>query len=342
MSNNANGLNLRFLRSWEGLLTLILVIVVLLNIRLSPFFLHGDNLINLFGVSIEKIIVALTMTFIIINGEIDLSVASVMGLAASFMAWLTDKGMAFPTALLFGLLIGLVCGLINGFLIAYLELPSLVVTLAGLIAYRGVARILLEDRSFTGIPPWYNDLGTQPFLGPLPLALVIFFVLFAVAIVVLHFSAFGRYVFVIGNNKDAARMSGVQVRRIKMMLFIASSLVAALAGLLYVSRLGAVRASIAEGFELDIITIVLLGGVSIFGGTGTLVGVGLSILLILSLRNGMSLAGVTGNTQNSIIGLILILSVLIPNLAQQANQTWKRREYVSRPKEQSITRESLP
>ena len=334
--------NLRFLRSWEGLLSLILIVAILINIQLSPFFLHGDNLINLFGVSIEKIIVALPMAFIIINGEIDLSVASVMGLAASLVAWLTGQGMAFPLALLFGLLVGVACGAINGLFVAYLEMPSLVVTLAGLIAYRGIARILLEDRSFTGIPAWYNALGTQPLLGPFPLALLVFFGLFVIAVIILHYSAFGRVAYVIGNNKDAARMSGVQVRRVKMTLFIASGLISALAGLLYVSRLGAVRASIAEGFELDIITMVLLGGVSIFGGAGTLVGVGLSILLILSLRNGMSLASVSGNTQSSVIGLILILSVLIPNLAQQANDAWKRRGYESRARDKPITKESTP
>jgi len=152
MSSSPNRRNLHFLQNWEGLLSLILIVVILINIQLSPFFLHGDNLINLFGVSIEKIIVALPMAFIIINGEIDLSVASVMGLAASLAAWLTDHGMAFPTALLFGLLVGMACGAINGLFVAFLEMPSLVVTLAGLIAYRGIARILLEDRSFTGIP----------------------------------------------------------------------------------------------------------------------------------------------------------------------------------------------
>src|SRR5207302_2307486 len=132
--------------------------------------------------------------------------------------------------------------------------------------------------------------------------------------VILHYSAFGRVTYVIGNNKDAARMSGVQVRRIKMTLFIASGFISALAGLLYVSRLGAVRASIAEGFELDIITMVLLGGVSIFGGSGTMAGVILSILVVLNLRNALALANATGNTQAGVIGALLILSVLVPNL----------------------------
>src|SRR5260221_8286458 len=173
--------NREWVRSWEVLLAIILVFVVGINIQLSPFFINGENLINLFGVSIEKIIVALVMTFVIINGEIDLSVASVMGLAASLCAWMALKGASFPLALLIGLLAGLVCGAVTGFFVAYVKLPSLVVTLPGLIGYRGIARLLLEDNSFTGIPVWYNNLGTQPFLGPFPLALVIFFVLFIVA-----------------------------------------------------------------------------------------------------------------------------------------------------------------
>ncbi len=168
---------------------------------------------------------------------------------------------------------------------------------------------------------------------------MIFFVLFVVAAVVLHFSAFGRYVFVIGNSRDAARFSGVDVRRIKLLVYVMSGLTASLAGLLYVSRLGAVRASLAEGFELDIITMVLLGGVSIFGGSGSLIGVGLSILVVLSLRNGMSLSGVTGNTQTSIIGGVLILSVLIPNLLREADQFRHRRNAVARPAKIAITKE---
>lgn len=336
----ANGRNWDWLKSWEALLMGLLIVVVLYNLVNSPFFLRGDNLINLFGVSIEKVIVALVMTFVIINGEIDLSIASIMGLTATLCAWLAMRGFDFSLALLLSLSAGLICGALNGFFVAYLGLPSLVVTLAGLIGYRGVARLLLEDKSFTGIPAWYNQLGTQPVLGPFPLSLLIFFALFIIALIVLHFSAFGRYVYVIGNNRDAARFSGVEVRRVKLTIFIASGLVSSLAGLLYVSRLGAVRASLAENFELDIITMVLLGGVSIFGGTGTLLGVGLSILLILSLRNGMSLANITSDTQRSVIGLILILSVLIPNLLREANQRWSRRGFLARRREIAASKES--
>ena len=317
--------NWAWLKGWEGLLLALLIIVVLINISLSPFYLRIGNQINLFQLSIEKIIVALVMTFIIINAEIDLSVASVMGLSACVLAFMHEQGFPIEVGILAGLLTGVACGLFNGLWVAYGRLPSLVVTLAGLIGYRGVARILLEDRSIGNFPDWFNALGQQPLIGPLPLALIIFFGLLALAVIVLHYSIFGRYIYVIGNSSQVARYAGVKVQRIKLILFVVSGTVAALAGLLLAARLGAVRGNTAEGFELDIITMVLLGGVSIFGGSGTLTGVGLAILLILNLRNGMSLANITGNTQTGVIGAILILSVLIPNWGQNLSQLWSRR-----------------
>ena len=315
------------LKGWEGLLLALLVIVIALNLSYSPYFLGVGNIVNLFQLSIEKIIVALMMTLIIINAEIDLSVASVMGLAACTMAFLFQSrradagGQSSPASPP-----GVIAGAINGFWVAYVGLPSLAVTLAGLIGFRGVARILIEDRAVGGFPQWFNDLGQQPLLGPLTLSIIVFAILFVVVAIVLHRSAFGRLVYVIGNNLQAARYSGVRVARQKMMLFIASGLVAAFAGILYAARLGSVRGDTAEGFELDIITMVLLGGVSIFGGSGNIAGVGLSILLILSLRNGMGLANITGNTQTSVIGALLILSVLAPNIAQMIGNKLKGRE----------------
>jgi len=212
------------------------------------------------------------------------------------------------------LTVGLLCGAFNGFWIAYVGLPSLAVTLAGLIGYRGAARILLEDKSIGNFPEWFNALGQRPLVGPFPLALIVFFVMLIAAAIILQRTAFGRYVYVIGNNKEVARYAGIRVKQVKMRLFIVSGLIAALAGVLLAARLGAVRGNTAEGFELDIITMVLLGGVSIFGGSGTLTGVALSILIILNLRNGMSLANITGNTQTGVIGALLILSVLVPSL----------------------------
>ena len=314
------------LKSWEGLLLAVLIAVVMMNVLRSPYYLGVGNIVNLFQLSIEKIVVALIMALIIINGEIDLSVASVMGLAACVLAWLFQMGVPMPVAIGAALLSGLAAGLFNGFWVAYVGLPSLAVTLAGLIGYRGIARILVEDRAIGGFPLWFNTLGQQPVIGPITISIAIFAVLFVIVAIVLHGSAFGRLVYFIGNNAEAARYSGVRVKLVKMALFSASGVIAALAGVLYAARLGSVRGDMATGFELDIITIVLLGGVSIFGGSGNIVGVGLSILVILNLRNGMGLASITGNTQTSVIGALLILSVLVPNIAQILGRNFKGRE----------------
>jgi rhamnose transport system permease protein len=314
-----------FLRRWEGLLLILLVVIVAYNALNTPGYLTVNNWVNLFQLSIEKIIVALIMTFIIINAEMDLSVASVMGLSACLTGFLYAGGMPMAGALALGLLVGVVAGFFNSFWISIAGLPSLVVTLSGLIMFRGLAYVLLEDRSIGNFPAWFNQLGQQPLIGPFPLAMIIFFVLLVFAIIILHYSGFGRYVYVIGNSKDVARYAGVRVQRTKTILFVASSTVAALAGLLYAARLGAVRGDMATGFELDIITMVLLGGVSIFGGSGSLWGVLLSVLIILNLRNGMGLANLSGHLQTGVIGVLLILSVLAPNLFASLRASWSRR-----------------
>jgi len=313
------------LKSWEGLLFVLLVVIIGFCIDNSPVYLGVGNIVNLFQLEVEKIIVALTMTLLIINGEIDLSVASVMGLSACVVAWMFHHGVSMPVSVLVALASGAVAGMFNGFWVAYVGLPSLAVTLAGLIGYRGAARILVEDRSYGGYPQWFNAIGQHPQIGPLTVSIVVFVILFAVVAITLHWSGFGRLVYVIGNNMQAARFSGVRVKLVKMSLFTASGVVSALAGLLYAARLGAVRGDMAQGFELDVITMVLLGGVSIFGGSGNLAGVGLSILVILNLRNGMGLANITGNTQTSVIGALLIISVLAPNMVQTIRNKWKGR-----------------
>ncbi|MEQ1768833.1 MAG: ABC transporter permease [Devosia sp.] len=314
------------LKSWEGLLLALLIAIVAVNVLRSPYYLGVGNIVNLFQLSIEKVIIVLVMTLIIINGEIDLSVASIMGLAASLLAVLFHAGVPMPIAIVIALTVGLAGGLFNGFWVAFVGLPSLAVTLATLIGYRGVSRIFIEDKPIGNFPEWFNLAGQQTLIGPLTVSIVIFALLFVVAVIILHGSAFGRIVYVIGNNALAARYSGIRVKLVKMTLFAASGLVAALAGILYAARLGSVRGDMAVGFELDIITIVLLGGVSIFGGSGNFLGVGLSILVILNLRNGMGLANITGNTQTSVIGALLILSVLVPNLTQAISRKLKGRE----------------
>jgi rhamnose transport system permease protein len=327
----------RRLKSWEGLLLVILLAIFAINSSLAPGYLTIGNQINLFILSIEKVIIALTMTFLIINGEIDLSAPSILGLAACVTAALYRGGMDFGLAVVIALGVGLVCGAFNGFWIARVGLNSLVVTLSTLIAYRGLARAIVEDASIGKFPEWFNTLGQKNLIGPFPLALIIFFVMYVVAVIILQYSGFGRQVYVIGNSKDAARYSGVKVRRVKFILYLASGLVSALAGVLLAARLGAVRGDIGYGYELDIITMVLLGGVSIFGGSGTLYGVFLSILIILNIRNGMGLASLSGHFQTGVIGVLLILSVLGPNLFNQARASINRRRLRRAPPAYPVT-----
>ncbi len=313
------------LKSWEGLLLVILIAVVLFDAVSTPHYLQLQNIINLFELRIEEIIVALAMTFIIINAEIDLSVGSVMGLAGCMVAFLWQRDVPFGWCLAAGLMVGVITGAFNGFMISYVGLTSLVVTLAGLIGFRGFAHVLLENNSVGNFPDWFDKLGQQPFIGPFPLAIIIFVVLLVIAIVILQWSGIGRYVYVIGNNREVARYSGVNVRRVKMILFIMSGIVAAFAGLLLAARLGSMRGDTAQGVELEAITMVVLGGVSIFGGSGSMIGVFLSILIILNLRNGMGLLNITGDTQTGVIGALLILSVLIPNIASSVRNRWNKR-----------------
>jgi rhamnose transport system permease protein len=310
---------------WETLLVVILAGTVVYNIVESTNYVGVNNLVNLFQLSIEKVIIAVMMTFVIVSGEIDLSVASTMGLSAAVLAKLHDGGsVPFLVAILVAVAVGTLAGLVQGWCVAKLGLPSLVVTLAGLIGLRGAARIFVEDRSFGDFPGWFDDLGQDDLVGPLPFALIVFFVGILIGGVVLGRTALGRRMYVLGDNADVARYAGVDVDAMRIRLFAASGTVAALAGVLYAASHGAVRGDLGQGFELDIITMVLLGGVSIFGGSGTMLGVGLAILIVLNLRNGLGLANVDSNTQTGVVGVILIVSVVARNTLDRLRTRWDR------------------
>lgn len=314
---------LKHLKSWEGFLAIILLVVVIVNSLLSESFLSIENQINLFVLSIEKVIIALIMAKIIINAEIDLSVASMMGLSACALGWFVESGMSMTMALIASITIGAVGGAFNGFWITVVKLPSLVVTLAMLIGFRGLARVLIGDRSIKMFPQWFEDLGQQPLFLNIPFSVMIFIVLLICVVITLEYTGFGRHIYTIGINQNVALYSGINVARVKMLLFIFSGIISAIAGILYAARLGTVRGDMGLGFELDIITIVLLGGVSIFGGSGSIYGVILSILIVLYLRNGMSLSNITGHLQTGVIGVLLILSVLIPNVLENMKKYLK-------------------
>src|SRR5215216_6786597 len=322
---NQKALRARFLR-WEWLLVALIVVVTIVNTRLSPFFLNGNNLLRTTSDFMELGIMMLPMVFIIITGNIDLSIASTLGLSASLMGWLFMGGWNIWLAAGVALLVSVLAGLLNGVLIARLKLPALVVTLGTLSFYRGLAYALLGDQAARGYPESFTYLG-QGTLGTtrIPFALLLFAVLALIFGLVLHKTTFGRYLYAIGNNEPACHYSGVPVERIKISIFVLSSVMAALAGFILAARFGSTRPDIGAGLELTVITVTVLGGVSIFGGSGTMLGAVLALVLVGILRFGMGLVNLQGDVQNIVIGLLLILSILLPQMGRRfsAGLSWQ-------------------
>jgi rhamnose transport system permease protein len=313
--------------SWEALLVLLLLIGVVIGSVLSPYFLSSFNLEYALPSNIMEIaIMALPMTLIIIAGEIDLSVASLLGLTSVVLGLLWQSGHPLWLAIGVALLVGLVAGGLNGLLVTRLALPSLVVTIGTLALYRGLAYVVLGDQAVSNFPTAFTNLGFGTIPGTqLPWSGLIFAILVAIFVVVLHFSRWGRQLYAMGNNKEAARFSGINVSRVKLVLFILSGVIAALAGVIFTARFSSARPDNAVGFELYVVTVVLLGGVNIFGGRGSLLGVVLAIFIVAVLQNVMGLVNISGDIQSLAIGLLLILSVLGPNLARRIQVVITRR-----------------
>jgi rhamnose transport system permease protein len=323
----SSGAAWRRLLRWEWLLVALIVVTALINTRLSPFFLRSDNLLRTTSDFMEIGIMMLPMVFIIVTGNIDLSIASILGLSAALLGWLHIQGVNIWLAAALALAIGALAGLLNGVLIARLGLPALVVTLGTLSFYRGLAYALLGDEAARGYPASFTYLG-QGTLGAtrIPAALVIFTVLALGFGLALNRMTFGRYLYAIGNNEDASRFSGVPTARVKITIYVLSGLIAALAGLILAARYGSTRPDIGTGLELTVITVTVLGGVSIFGGSGTMIGAILALILIGILRFGMGLMNIQGQVQDVVIGSLLILSILMPRARHLAALRSARRD----------------
>lgn len=311
-----------FLR-WEWMLVLLIILLAIVNSTLSPYFLKWDNLMRASRDSVEVGIMMLTMVFVIITAGIDLSVASALALTASFMGWLFNMGWNIWLAAGLALALGVAAGAFNGFLISRVKLPPLVVTLGTFAFYRGMAYVLLGDEAARGYPAAFTFIGQGRVLGDwkAPFSLLLFAALAVVFGLLLHRTPFGRMTFAIGNNEVASRYSGVPVARIKMIIYTLSGLMAALAGIVLAARFGSTRPDIGLGLELDVITATVLGGVSINGGSGTMIGAILSLILIGELRFGMGLVNVPGQVQGVVVGMLLILSILTPNLVTRVSKS---------------------
>jgi rhamnose transport system permease protein len=326
-STGSSGTFRRIFVRWEWLLVVLIIAVSAFNTWRSPFFLNGNNLLRTTSDFMELGIMMLPMVFIIVTGNIDLSIASTLGLSASLMGWLFMGGWNIWLAIGVAMLVSVLAGLLNGVLIARLRLPALAVTLGTLSFYRGLAYVLLGDQAARDYPPAFTYLG-QGTLGntQIPFSLLLFAVLALIFGLVLHKTTFGRYLYAIGNNEAATRYSGVPVARIKITIFMLSSVMAALAGFVLAARFGSTRPDIGTGLELTVITVTVLGGVSIFGGSGTMVGAVLALVLVGILRFGMGLINLQGQVQDIAIGLLLILSILLPRLGSRFSfkVRWRR------------------
>jgi rhamnose transport system permease protein len=278
------------------------------------------------------LLIALPMTLVIITGEIDLSVASVVGLSSAVLGLLQEHGVGMAVSCVVALLVGVACGLLNGFLVGYVGLPSLAVTIGTLALYRGIAVGLLGTTAVTSFPSGWTAQVTKV-LGStgIPSVIIVFVVLAVGFGLLLHFSPFGRGIYDIGLSTEAAQFAGVNVRRTKAILFVLTGAVSALAGIYYTLRFSSARGDNATGLELQVIAAVLLGGVSIFGGRGKLPGVVAGVLLIGVISSALRLEGVTVNVINIIIGLLLVLSVLSSSVLAAVSSVVARRSRRHRP-----------
>ncbi len=299
---------------WETVLVVLIVAVAIWCRSLSPLFLTRANLLALATPYVFVGLMALGLTFVVVAAEIDISVASILGVSVVVLGQIYEAGANIWFAALVGLLVATGLGLFNGFLVAIVGLPSLAVTLGTLAAYRGLAFLIHSGEGVSSFPTHFTNIGIGYVWGQqVPIALLVFLATAVALGFVLHATRFGRYVYAIGSNREASRFSGIPVTRVRIAVFGVSGFLAGLAGFVYVGFFGSNRADAADGSLLDVVTAVVLGGVDIFGGSGSILGVVLSVILVAELRNGMQLANLGGDTQNIVIGVLLLAAILAGN-----------------------------
>jgi rhamnose transport system permease protein len=304
----------RLLKRWETLLLAVAIGIFIANSLASPWFLNAWNLSDATFNFTEKAMIAFAMALLIISGEIDLSVASIIALASTAMGAAAQFGVGVPELVAIGIGVGLVCGAINGALVTGLGLPSIVVTIGTMSLFRGISYIVLGDKAYTGYPPGFAWFGQGYVWWVISVEFVLFGLLAVIYAVVLHATSFGRTIYAIGNNPTAALFSGIRVGRVKFILFLLTGLMSGIAAVCLTSRLGSTRPSIATGWELEIVTMVVLGGVSILGGSGTIPGVVIAAFVMGLVTFGLGLLNVPGIVMSIFIGSLLIAVIALPRL----------------------------
>lgn len=313
----------RLLGSWEVLLFGVAVLIFIANSLASPYFLDAWNLSDATFNFTEKAMIAFAMALLIIAGEIDLSVAAIIALASTAMGYAVQIGVGTPGLVAIGLATGLACGAFNGFLVAVLRLPSIVVTIGTMSLFRGISYIVLGDQAFGKYPADFAYFGQGYVFWVFSFEFVFFLAVALVFGILLHRTNFGRHVYVIGNNPLAARFSGIPVERVKFILFLLTGLMSGIAAVCLTSRLGSTRPSIAQGWELEVVTMVVLGGVSILGGAGTIVGVVIAAFVMGLVTFGLGLLNVPGIVMSIFIGLLLIVTIALPIIARRVRDASK-------------------
>lgn len=323
----------KLLLSQEVILFIIMVVAIGLLATRSDRFLTQDNLLTQGRLMAEIALVALPMTFIIITGGIDLSVGAIFGLCAIMLGWTWENvclspiaiksrgfecavNMPLEVSIVLAILIGILAGLVNGWFIVKIKVPPLIMTLATLALYRGMAEGISQSRSVRGYPDWFYQLGQGDLFG-IPTQIWLIIVFSIISAVWLSRTTFGRSLYAIGNNETGARFSGIAVGRQKLIIYAFSGMMAGIAAWIFVSRVSTTRSDMGSGLELDVIAAVVLGGTSIFGGVGSILGTIIGVITIQMLKNGLSLAGVTGDATIIVVGLVLIAAVLINGFIQR-------------------------
>lgn len=310
---------LDLLISWDVLIATLTIGVMVYATLALPNFLSSFNLSQAGAGIAEKALLVLPMVLLIIAREIDLSVASILALSSVVLGILIQAHIPMGIAIALVLIVGALAGALNGWMVAMLGLPSLVVTLGTMALYRGLGYIVLGPQSVNELPQSLTDFGLDQIgFTSIPWTLLPFLVLAPFFALVLHRTATGRRIYVLGGNPEAAMYSGINVKRLRFMMFTVSGVVSAIAGIVYTARLSNARADNALGFELDVITIVFLGGVSVFGGSGKMTGVLWALILVAALRNVLGLSQVSGAAQGIVIGGLLIASLLLSNTLRAA------------------------
>jgi rhamnose transport system permease protein len=304
----------------ETLLAIILAIALAGLGLFNDRFLTVDNLLNQGRLMTEIGLIALPMTFVIITGGIDLSVGAVVGLCAIMLGYSWKYfGFPLPLAIVFALFVGGLAGFVNGLVITRIKVPPLIMTIATLALYRGLAEGVSQAHSVRGYPEWFYVFGQGDVFG-VPTQLLILVVLIVVAGIALDRTTFGRALYAIGANETAARFSALNVDRVKLIIYTLSGLASGLAAVVLVSRVTTTRMDMGTGYELDVIAAVVLGGTSIFGGSGTIWGTVVGLAMIQLLKNGLALTGVKGDATIVVIGVALILSVLVASSLQRRRE----------------------